>query len=150
ASYSSKGPTLFDHIVKPDIVAPGNRIISLVASNASLQTKSISANLIPINYYQVTSSSANSTDYYKLSGTSMAAPMVSGAAALLLQKYPTLNPDTVKARLMKTSTKNFPASSVATDPATGTTYTSYYDMFTIGAGYLDIWAALNNTDSVTA
>ena len=29
ASYSSKGPTLFDHIVKPDLVAPGNRIISL-------------------------------------------------------------------------------------------------------------------------
>lgn len=30
ASYSSKGPTLIDHIVKPDLVAPGNRIISLI------------------------------------------------------------------------------------------------------------------------
>ena len=30
ASYSSKGPTLLDHIVKPDIVAPGNRIISTI------------------------------------------------------------------------------------------------------------------------
>jgi serine protease AprX len=28
ASYSSKGPTLFDHYVKPDLVAPGNLIIS--------------------------------------------------------------------------------------------------------------------------
>ena len=28
ASYSSKGPTLFDRIVKPDIVAPGNKIVS--------------------------------------------------------------------------------------------------------------------------
>jgi serine protease AprX len=28
ASYSSKGPTLFDHVVKPDIVAPGNKIIA--------------------------------------------------------------------------------------------------------------------------
>ena len=28
-SYSSKGPTLFDHFVKPDLVAPGNRIFSL-------------------------------------------------------------------------------------------------------------------------
>ena len=29
ASYSSKGPTLVDHFVKPDLVAPGNRIASL-------------------------------------------------------------------------------------------------------------------------
>ena len=29
ASYSSKGPTLLDHVVKPDLVAPGNRIVSL-------------------------------------------------------------------------------------------------------------------------
>ena len=32
ASYSSKGPTLLDHIVKPDIVAPGNMTISVLAS----------------------------------------------------------------------------------------------------------------------
>jgi serine protease AprX len=32
ASYSSKGPTLLDHIVKPDLVAPGNGIVSLLAS----------------------------------------------------------------------------------------------------------------------
>src|SRR5215467_1762350 len=31
ASYSSKGPTLLDHVVKPDLVAPGNRIVSLEA-----------------------------------------------------------------------------------------------------------------------
>src|SRR6202007_895655 len=36
ASYSSKGPTLFDHVVKPDIVAPGNRVVSLLASTATL------------------------------------------------------------------------------------------------------------------
>src|SRR5437667_8611618 len=30
-SYSSKGPTLLDHVVKPDIVAPGNRMVSLDA-----------------------------------------------------------------------------------------------------------------------
>ena len=33
ASYSSKGPTLIDHVVKPDLVAPGNRIVSLASSN---------------------------------------------------------------------------------------------------------------------
>ena len=36
ASYSSKGPTLVDHIVKPDIVAPGNRIGSLLVKNSTL------------------------------------------------------------------------------------------------------------------
>src|SRR5277367_2677857 len=36
ASYSSKGPTAFDHIVKPDIVAPGNGIVSLLAPNSTL------------------------------------------------------------------------------------------------------------------
>ena len=30
ASYSSKGPTLIDHIVKPDLVAPGNNVVSLL------------------------------------------------------------------------------------------------------------------------
>jgi len=44
---------------------------------------------------------------------------------------------------MKTATKNFPSSSSVTDPTTGVTYTDYYDLFTIGAGYLDVWAALN-------
>ena len=30
ASYSSKGPTLLDHVVKPDLVAPGNLIVSVL------------------------------------------------------------------------------------------------------------------------
>jgi serine protease AprX len=48
---------------------------------------------------------------------------------------------------MKTAYKSFPASStVATG---GNTYTAYYDIFTVGAGYLDIQAALNSTDVAT-
>ncbi len=46
---------------------------------------------------------------------------------------------------MKTAYKTFPPYSVATDPVTGITYTSQYDIFTVGAGYLDIAAALTNT-----
>ena len=47
---------------------------------------------------------------------------------------------------MKTANKTFPKSSVATDPVTGQTFTSQYDIFTIGAGYLDLKAALANKD----
>ena len=150
ASYSSKGPTLLDHIVKPDIVAPGNRVISLIQAGSSIyKDSSATANEIPNSYY-MTGAPGESTVYYQLSGTSMAAPMVSGAAALLLQQNRALTPDQVKARLMKTATKTFPSFSVVTDPVTGISYTSQYDIFTIGAGYLDVWAALNNTDLAPA
>jgi serine protease AprX len=72
--------------------------------------------------------------------------VVSGLVADLLQAQPQLNPDQVKARLMKTAYKTFPASSSVYDPASGITYTDQYDVFTVGAGYVDIAAALANTD----
>lgn len=135
ASYSSKGPTLLDHVAKPDILAPGNKVVSTLYYNCNMVT------LYPGN-------SMNS-NYFCLRGTSMAAPVVSAAAALVLQKFPTLTPDQVKARLMLTATKTFPATSVAIDPVTLVTYTSQYDVFTVGAGYLDVWAALNDTTPMT-
>src|SRR5260370_39055682 len=36
ASYSSKGPTLLDKVVKPDLVAPGNQIISALADSSTI------------------------------------------------------------------------------------------------------------------
>jgi serine protease AprX len=150
ASYSSKGPSLIDHVVKPDLVAPGNKVVSLLAAKGVIPGKSTSANLIPNSYYQNTTGTATSSYYYRLSGTSMAAPMVSGAAALMIQKDSTLTPDTIKARLMTSSTKAFPLFSTAVDPVTGASYTSQYDIFTVGAGYLDVWGALNSTVSVPA
>lgn len=148
ASYSSKGPTLLDHIVKPDIVAPGNRVVSILASKSVFASNSTSANKILNSYYQNTASRAYSIDYHRLSGTSMAAAVVSGAAALMLERDGSLTNDTVKARLMKAASKFFPGFSVAIDPVTGAQYTSQYDIFTIGAGYLDIWRALNSTEQV--
>ena len=169
ASYSSKGPTGFDYVVKPDIVAPGNQVVSTLAPNASLLGSPtdvyLSEYTIPTTTTtgsggstknnKKTSLSTLATDaispaYMRLSGTSMATPVASGAAVLLLQQNPNLTPDQVKARLMKTASKNFPASSSVTDPATGITYTDYYDIFTIGAGYLDINAALSSTDLADA
>ena len=146
-SYTSKGPTSIDHIVKPDLVAPGNRIISLRDVGSYLDTND-STNQVAMSVYSV----ANATvagSYYVLSGTSMATPMVSGAAALMLQQNPSLTPDQVKARLMKTATKFAPGYSTATDSVTGTVYTDEYDIFTIGAGYLNVPAALGNTDVFT-
>lgn len=136
ASYSSKGPTLFDHIAKPDLVAPGNRVVSVSTKGTSYMETTYPANRV-------------GAAYFRLSGTSMAAPMVSGAVALMLQKDPTLTPDQVKARLMKTASKAFPTTSTAYDPVTGAPYYSQYDIFTVGAGYLDITAALANTDRST-
>ena len=145
ASYSSKGPTLFDHVVKPDLVAPGNCIISLYRPGMMLN-QLYPDNEVPNWLYQVNGNSMASDTYYRLSGTSMAAPMVSGAVALMLQQRPWLAPDQVKARLMKTAYKNLVTYSTATDPDTSQTYYSQADIFTVGAGYLDIQAALNNTD----
>src|SRR5258708_21544098 len=79
----------------------------------------------------------------------MATPVVRGAAALLIQSQPKITPDQVKARLMKTAYKAFPVSSTGVDPVTLATYVSEYDIFTVGAGYLDIGAALANSDIVT-
>ena len=144
ASYSSKGPTLFDHIVKPDLVAPGNRIISLYTAALTLNHL-YPGNEIRNSLYQTNGNANASSTYYLLSGTSMAAPMVSGAAALLLQKSPTLTPDQVKARLMQSAYKNLIPYSSATDPVSGQTFNSQADIFTVGAGYLDIQAALSDT-----
>jgi serine protease AprX len=57
-----------------------------------------------------------------------------------------LTPDQVKARLMKTASKTFPATSSVYDAASGITYTSQYDIFTVGAGYVDLAAALASND----
>src|SRR5579871_5803545 len=105
ASYSSKGPTYIDLTVKPDVVAPGNLVVSLLAPGSTLAAE-YPANVVPPSYYAPGSSGP--VEYFRLSGTSMATPVVSGAAALMLQRYPGLSPDTVKARLMKTATKSFP------------------------------------------
>ncbi len=148
ASYSSKGPTLFDHVVKPDLVAPGNRIYSVVDPSGFLYG-AYPANQLSYSAYAKAPYPTTASNYYMLSGTSMAAAVTSGASAALIGANPGITPDTVKARLMKTAGKPFPPSSQATvtdSNGVQTTYVSQYDMFTIGAGYLNISAAVNNFD----
>jgi serine protease AprX len=143
-SYSSKGPSILDRVVKPDIVAPGNQIVSLYTPletlNAQFPEKEAARYL-----YVADGDGSGSTSYFILSGTSMAAPMVSGAAALLLQQNPDLTPDQLKTRLMKTAFKNLQQASSVTDSTTGQIYNMQADIFTVGAGLLDIEAAVNDT-----
>lgn len=107
---------------KPDLVAPGTRIIGLLPQNNSLTiSQNYSANRVNFNYF-------------KMSGTSMAAPIVAGAAALVLQANPNLTPDQVKYRLKATANANWPG----------------YIATRSGAGYLDIYAAVNGTTTQSA
>ncbi len=124
ASYSSRGPTFIDMTVKPDIVAPGNLVDSLLAPGSTLEA-AYPANVVANSAFS-TSPVAGGPYYFTLSGTSMATPVVSGTVALLLQEQPNLTPDTIKARLMKTANKNFPLTSSTYDPTTGQTYTDAY------------------------
>lgn len=116
ASFSAYGTDETGHI-KPEIVAPGTNIVAYLPCNNSLT--------IPAQH------PANCVDsnYFKMSGTSVAAPIVSGAAAMLIQSNPNLTPDQIKYRLMATANKNWPG----------------YSASTAGAGYLDIYAAVNGT-----
>lgn len=72
--YSGCGPTE-ECVVKPEVIAPGTGIYSCATNGM----------------------------YGQKSGTSMATPMVSGAIALLLEKYPLMNPAQIKMRLFQTS-----------------------------------------------
>jgi serine protease AprX len=70
----------------PDVVAPGTSIVSLRDPGS----------FIDQNYPE----GRVGDDYFKGSGTSQATAVVSGAAALLIDKNPDLDPDQVKALLM--------------------------------------------------
>jgi serine protease AprX len=136
-SYTSKGPTTYDHVVKPDIMAPGNNIVSLAAPGATLEA------LFPA---QLVNGNNGQPDYFTLSGTSMATPVVSGTVALLIEQNGNLTPDQIKARLMLTSYGNFPTSTVATVPVLNETFTEYYDLFSVGSGLLNVQAAIYNNN----
>jgi serine protease AprX len=84
---------------KPDVVAPGRRIVSLRVPGSTLDQQ-LPDRVVP---------ALNGSSYFRLSGTSMATGVVSGAAALLLEANPTLKPDQVKALLMNTGRSFGPA-----------------------------------------
>jgi len=105
AEFSGRGPRLLDHAIKPDLVAPGVDIIAARAAGTALGR--------PVD-----------ARYTRLSGTSMAAPHVAGAAALLAQQRPDWTPAMLKALLVGTAA-----------PAAGGVYER-------GGGRLDLAAAI--------
>jgi serine protease AprX len=141
ASYSSKGPTTYDHVLKPDLMAPGSAIVSLAAPGATLEASYPN---------DVVAGTDGKADYFTLSGTSMATPAVAGAAALMLEEQNTLTPDQVKARLMKTAYKMGMFSTSAYVPHLFMSFVDFYDLFSVGSGLLNVQAATANTDLAPA
>ncbi len=118
AGFSSRGPTAVDRLAKPDLVAPGVGTESLSVPGSTLAQR-YSAYLL---------NGTVATDfppYLSLSGTSMAAPVVAGTVALMLQANPTLTPNAIKAILQYTA-----------QPYAG------YDTLTQGTGFLNARGAV--------
>ena len=89
APWSSKGPTFVDRIVKPDLVAPGSKIVSTAVKGSVL------SNTLADSFVD----GPGGRDYVAMSGTSMAAAVVSGAVALLLEGNAKFTPLQVKLAL---------------------------------------------------
>jgi len=109
APWSAWGYT-YDGFAKPDLAAPGRYMIGPVPAASTLAT--------------TRASSLVSSNYIQLSGTSFAAPVVSGAAAYLLALHPNWTPDKVKGALM-----------LAARPEPNATAGS------VGVGLVDLYAA---------
>lgn len=113
--------TTDDGFSKPDLVAPGRNIVSLLAGS-------------DVTAYNGHPKHHVDEYYFRMTGTSMAAPVVSGAIALLLQDEPKLTPDQVKYRLMNTANQDWPN----------------YDAAKAGAGVVDAYAAVYGSSTESA
>jgi serine protease AprX len=118
AAFSSRGPGAVDFGAKPDLVAPGVGIESLSDPTSAFY-------LSKGPYLRAGTVATAYLPYLTLSGTSMAAPVVSGTVALMLEANPSLTPNQVKAILQYTAQAY-----------------SGYDTLTQGAGFLNARGAV--------
>jgi serine protease AprX len=119
APYSSRGPSAIDYQAKPDLLAPGTGVVSLSDPTSLLYLTNPGLLLKGLL-------SLGSKPYLSLSGTSMAAPVVAGTVALMIQANPKLTPNLVKALLQYTA-----------QPYPG------YNALTQGAGFLNAKGAVD-------
>jgi serine protease AprX len=94
AGWSATGPT-FDGFLKPDVVVTGSQIVSFMFNDPSGRNT-------PTLVRQHPDYSATTT-LFRMNGTSMSTAIVSGIAALMLDKNSSLTPDEVKYRMMNSS-----------------------------------------------
>ncbi|MFE3070430.1 S8 family serine peptidase [Streptomyces sp. NPDC059247] len=104
AYFSSRGPTIGNHTLKPEIAAPGVGISAAAAGGRGVYA------------------------YRSMSGTSMAAPHVAGAAAIVKQRHPDWTARQIKAALVASADSSVPG-----------------DVREVGGGRLDVRAAIGQT-----
>jgi len=119
--FSAYGKTS-DGFAKPDLAAPGVNLISTLASPGAVLALAHADHMV--------GGYAPMPAYLRMSGTSVAAPIAAGAAALILQQNPSLTPDQVKYRLKTT--------------------TQPYAWHGMGAGYLNVYSAVYGTSTASA
>jgi serine protease AprX len=118
AAFSSRGPGAVDLAAKPDVIAPGVGIESLSDPNSAFYASKapwLLPGTVPTSYLP----------YLSLSGTSMAAPVVTGTVALMMQANPALTPNQVKA-IIEYTAQTYPG----------------FDRLTQGAGFLNADGAI--------
>ncbi|MBV7505192.1 S8 family serine peptidase [Bacillus sp. sid0103] len=123
ADFSSRGPVTGTWEIKPDIVAPGVAINSTIPGG-----------------------------YLSLQGTSMAAPHVAGACALIMQAHPDWTPEQIKAALMNTAkplAKSTKAGHTASIHGQTERPPVYYRTFEQGAGRIQVDEAIKATTLVS-
>jgi serine protease AprX len=113
-TYSSRGPTRYDYAVKPDVAAPGNKIVSLEASGSYLSQ----------NFPEFHQAGSGTNAYIRISGTSMATGAVSAGIALLLEGNSALTPRQLKLLIQ-----------------TGSSYMTGGGLMAAGAGSVNFWAS---------
>ncbi|CAL9092792.1 unnamed protein product [Musa textilis] len=125
ASFSGRGPNgLTPAVLKPDLIAPGVNILA-AWTGASGPTG--------------LESDGRRTEFNILSGTSMACPHVSGAAALLKSAHPDWSPAAIRSAMMTTASLDDNLRRSVTDESTGRPATP----FDFGAGHLNLDRAMD-------
>ncbi|KAK9165140.1 hypothetical protein Scep_000331 [Stephania cephalantha] len=125
ASFSARGPnSITPEILKPDLIAPGVNILAA-------WTDAVGPTGLP--------SDMRKTEFNILSGTSMACPHVSGAAALLKSAHPDWSPAAIRSAMMTSASTADNRFRSMTDESTGKPSTPY----DFGSGHLNLDLAMD-------